>query len=84
MKKIVQAAGRKYLLERGSSYKREDGVRQEVLKISQVSLICQRPRGLGKISITKDMKEKDDTYVKEASYKLEATVTFSCTESSSF
>lgn len=34
MKKTEQTARRKYILERGSSYKREYGVRQEVLKIS--------------------------------------------------
>lgn len=38
-----------------------------MLKISQVSLIRHSPRGFGKISITKDMMEKDDTYVKKSS-----------------
>lgn len=77
MKKIVQAARQKYLLKRGSFYKRKCGVRKEVLK---VSLICQRPHGLDKISITKDMKEKDDIYVKEASWQLQAWSNMSCVQ----
>ena len=79
IKKIMQAARRKCLLEKGSSYKWEDGIRQEALEITQVSLIYQSPWGLGKINITDGTKEKDDTRVKQASWEtgLEAPVMFS-------
>lgn len=43
IKKTVQAARRKYLLEKGSPYKREDGIRQGALEVTQVSLIYQSP-----------------------------------------
>lgn len=40
MKETAQATRIKHILERGGFCKKEYGVRQEVLKISQVRLVC--------------------------------------------